>query len=92
MWGGFTMDFELIGNATDAFASPGPAGDIFTTTDTFTTWSIQDITLKGDVVTLASALQNSYAERVLSGKSLPISYGTYIYIYIYINATNSDRQ
>ena len=31
-----------------------------------------------DVVTLDSALQNSYAEHVLSGKSLPINYGTYI--------------
>ena len=32
----------------------------------------------GDVVSLDSALQNSYAEHVLSGKSLPINYGTYI--------------
>ena len=34
--------------------------------------------MTGDVVTLDSALQNSYAEHVLSGKSLPINYGTYI--------------
>ena len=32
----------------------------------------------GDVVTLDSALQNSYAEHVFSGKSLSINYGTYI--------------
>ena len=34
--------------------------------------------MTGDVVTLDSALQNSYAEHVLSGKSLPINYGTYV--------------
>ena len=68
MWGGFTMYFEIIGNATDAFASQGPVGSIFTATDTSTTWSIQDIRMTGDVVTFGSALQNSYAEHVLSGK------------------------
>ena len=31
-----------------------------------------------DLVTLDSALQNSYAEHVLSGKALPINYGTYV--------------
>ena len=29
MWGGFTMDFELIGNAADAFASPGASDAAF---------------------------------------------------------------
>ena len=29
-------------------------------------------------MTLDSALQNSYAEHVLSGKALPINYGTYV--------------
>ena len=78
MWGGFTMDFELIGNAEDAFASIGAGGDAFSAANTATNWSIQDIRITGDVVTLDSALQNSYAEHVLSGKSLPINYGTYI--------------
>ena len=39
---------------------------------------MSDVRLVGDVVSLDSALQNSYAEHVLSGKSLPINYGTYI--------------
>jgi hypothetical protein len=30
------------------------------------------------LVTLDSALQNSYAEHVLSGKNLPINYSTYV--------------
>ena len=79
MWGGFTMDFEIIGNATDAFIDGNSGSGLhFSTTNTSTTWSIQDIRMTGDVVTLDSALQNSYAEHVLSGKSLPINYGTYI--------------
>jgi hypothetical protein len=41
-----------------------------------------------DVVTLDSALQNSYAEHVLSGKALPINYSTYITQYQTI--TSSD--
>ena len=64
MWGGFTMDFEIIGNAEDAFASIGPPASAFTATTTSTTWSIQDIRMTGDVVTLDSALQNSYAEHL----------------------------
>ena len=39
---------------------------------------IQDVRLICDIVTLDSALQNSYAEHVLSGKALPINYGTYV--------------
>ena len=78
MWGGFTMDFELIGNADDAFVSPGATDAAFFAANTATKWSIQDIRMTGDVVTLDSALQNSYSEHVLSGKSLPINYGTYI--------------
>ena len=65
-------------NADDAFTSPKASDAIFTTANTATTWSIQDIRMTGDVVTLDSALQNSYAEHVLSGKSPPINYGTYI--------------
>ena len=64
MWGGFTMDFELIGNADDAFVSPGAADAAFFAANTATNWSIQDIRMTGDVVTLDSALQNSYAEHV----------------------------
>ena len=39
---------------------------------------LTDVRLVWDVVSLDSALQNSYAEHVLSGRSLPINYGTYI--------------
>ena len=41
-------------------------------------WKISDVQLKCDLVTLDNALGNSYAEHLLSGKALPINYGTYI--------------
>ena len=40
-------------------------------------WSIEDVQLKCDMVTLDSQLDNSYAEHLLAGKSIPISYTSY---------------
>ena len=71
------MEFEIIGDAAEAFAD-SVAGGHFLPIDTGNYWSMSDVRLVGDVVSLDSALQNSYAEHVLSGKSLPIDYGTYI--------------
>ena len=78
-WCPIMMEFEVVNNATDPIASPNNgAGSRFTTDNTSTSWQIQDVRIVCDVVTLDSALQNSYAEMVLSGKSLPINYSTYI--------------
>ena len=77
MWGGLVFEFEIISDKTEAFAD-GVAGGYFLPTDTGSDWSISDIRLTGDVVSLDSALMNSYSEHVLSGKSLPTNYGTYI--------------
>ena len=77
MWGGLVFEFELIGDKGDAFAE-GVAGGNFTPTDTGSDWAMSDVRLTSDVVVLDSALQNSYSEHVLSGKSLNIQYGTYI--------------
>ena len=71
------MEFEIISDPTEAFAD-SVAGGNFTPTDTGCSWAMSDVRLVGDVVTLDSALQNSYSEHVLSGKVLPINYGTYI--------------
>ena len=77
VWGGFVMEFEIISDPTEAFADSVIGGN-FTPTDTGCSWAMSDIRLVGDVVTLDSALQNSYAEHALSGKVVPINYGTYI--------------
>jgi hypothetical protein len=41
-------------------------------------WSITNVQVKVDVCTLDNALDNSYAQHLLSGKSLPISYNTFV--------------
>jgi hypothetical protein len=72
-----TFELEVVTNAEDPIISTGGA-EFNTTTNTSTSWTIKDVRIACDVVTLDSALQNSYAEHVLSGKALPINYSTYI--------------
>ena len=79
MWSPLMFEFEVVNGATDAIVGKGAdSGDAFTATSTSEAWQIQDIRVVCDLVTLDSALQNSYAEHVLSGKPLPINYGSYI--------------
>jgi hypothetical protein len=87
MWCPVTFEFEVVSGATDAIVSPAavPAGTtatdvVFRAANTSTNWQIQDARMIADVITLDSGLQNSYAEHVLSGKSLPINYSTYVSI------------
>ena len=75
-WCPIMMEFEVVNGTTDAIVSVG--GSDFTGTNTSTSWQIQDVRVVCDLVTLDSALQNSYAEHVLSGKNLPINYSTYV--------------
>ena len=70
-----TFELEVVTNPTDAIIGVG--GD-FTDTNTSTLWTIKDVRIVCDVVTLDSGLQNDYAQHVLSGKSLPINYSTYV--------------
>jgi hypothetical protein len=76
-WCPMMMEFEVVNGATDAIFSPISGNDI-NAGNTSTTWQIQDVRVVCDLVTLDSALQNSYAEHVLSGKNLPINYSTYV--------------
>ena len=73
--GGLTFELEVVTNPTDAIIGVG--GD-FTDTNTSTLWTIKDVRIVCDVVTLDSGLQNDYAQHVLSGKALPINYSTYV--------------
>jgi hypothetical protein len=75
-WCPLTFEFEVVSLATDPIVSTGSTD--FTVANTSVTWQIQDVRLICDIVTLDSALQNSYAEHILSGKALPINYGTYV--------------
>jgi len=49
----------------------------FSAANTSISWSIQNVEVKCDLVTLDNALNNSYTEHLLSGKSLPINYQTF---------------
>ena len=73
-----TMEFEIVNQSSDPIVKVGVAPSIFTADNTSNAWQIQDVRVICDVVTLDSALQNSYAEHVLSGKALPINYSTFI--------------
>ena len=81
MWCPLTLEFEVVSLATDpllvAAAGRNDAGDPVSG-ELSGSWQIEDVQIKCDLVTLDSALQNSYAEHVLSGKALPLNYSTYI--------------
>ena len=74
-WGGIILEFEVVGTATDVIVDK-VFGATFGATST--SWSLTDVRILADVVTLDSALQNSYASHVLSGNTLPIDYNTFI--------------
>ena len=78
MWSPLMLEFEVVNGVTDAIAGGKGSFRYDPAVNTSSTWQIQDIRVVCDVVTLDSALQNSYAEHVLSGKALPINYGSYI--------------
>ena len=78
--GNVTIELELVMNANDPVVTPGvaePAG-VFTTANTSSDWSIENVQLKCDMVHLDSGLQNNYDDHVLKGGKLPIHYNTYI--------------
>ena len=52
--------------------------NLFTADNCSTNWSINNVQVKVDVCTLDNALDNSYAQHLLSGKSFPISYNTFV--------------
>jgi hypothetical protein len=80
-----TIEMELTSLATDPIVYPADiaagtgVGPLFlTAANTSNLWQIQDVQLKCDVCTLDNALDNEYAQHLLSGKSLPINYNTYV--------------
>jgi hypothetical protein len=76
-----TIEIELTSIQNDPVLWPADitAGSApFNTTNTSNSWQIQDVQLKCDLCTLDNALDNEYAQHLLSGKSLPINYNTYV--------------
>ena len=79
-----TIELEIVHDNTEPVVSVNTNGlNSFDITDgaggnTSTSWQIQNVQVKVDVVTLDNQLDNSYAEHLLSGKALPINYQTYV--------------
>jgi len=79
-----TIELELVNDPNEPIvsnSSPGANGfDPSNTTDanTSTSWALQNVQVKCDVVTLDNQLDNSYQQALLNGTRLPINYQTYI--------------
>ena len=74
-----TIELELVNDAVEPVLDYRAANQsTFTINNTSDKWQIINVMAKCDVCTLDNALDNSYAEHLLSGKSLPINYNTYI--------------
>jgi hypothetical protein len=74
-----TIELELDDSVMSPIVDPAADGaDTYTSTNTSTDWQIENVQVKVDMCTLDNALDNSYAQHLLSGKSLPISYNTFV--------------
>ena len=74
-----TIELELVDNAEEPIWSNNIAGtDAIVAANNSLVWSINNVQVKVDMCTLDNALDNSYAQHLLSGKSLPISYNTFV--------------
>ena len=76
-----TLEFEIVNNYADCIIAPttfNPVSGDFTTANTSTSWELQQFQIKCDVCTLDNALDNEYAQHLLSGKSLPINFATFV--------------
>ena len=72
----------MVNNFNDAILYPSATTSIdasqFLQNQCSNQWLISNVQVKCDLVTLDNGLENEYAAHLLSGKSLPISYDTYI--------------
>ena len=71
MYAPLCFEFELCNSSLDPIISGFAGCPIFTPDNTSSSWKIEDVRVICDVCTLDSALQNSYSEHVLQGKSTP---------------------
>ena len=68
----------MVNDSPDAIISALKDLRAFKADNTSVTWEIQNAQVKVDLLTIDNELNNSYAERLLSGKSLPINFTSYV--------------
>ena len=75
-----TIELELVNDNTEPVVSylTGSGSNAFSASNTSTSWALQNVQVKCDVVTLDNQLDNSYEQALLNGTRLPINYQTYI--------------
>ena len=79
-----TVELEIVSSNDDAVISPGKknphtTGDAeYDSTNTTTSWEIENVSLKCDVVTLDNSLNNEYTSLLLKGGALPLKYSTFV--------------
>ena len=73
-----TIELELVNSSNDPIVSALDDARPFTAANTSVSWQIQNVQVKCDMCTLDNGLDNQFAEHLLSGKSLPINYNTYV--------------
>ena len=82
------IELELLSNANDPIISVDDAALIINTSgvtginggtsNNSTSWRIENPQIKADICVLDNALNNEYAALLLSGKSLPINYSSFV--------------
>ena len=73
-----TFELELISNYTDPFVLNTMTTGVFTQQNTSNQWAISNVQARCDIIMLDNELENSYSQLLMSGKTLPINYSTYI--------------
>ena len=75
-----TLELELVNDSNDVIVSTldNSVTGVFKSDNTSLTWEIQNAQVKCDLLTLDNELDNSYAELLMSGKSLPINFTSYV--------------
>ena len=78
-----TIELLLVDDFADAVVSyfPTPVAgkeNIAAANTIFEDWAIENCEIKVDLCTLDNALDNSYANHLMQGKSLPINYSTFV--------------
>jgi hypothetical protein len=74
-----TIEIELVNQMTDPIITQHASSpDVAYQANISQTWAIQNVMVKADVITLDNTLDNEYAQHLLEGKTLPISYNTYV--------------
>ena len=84
-----TFEFEVCNNLYDPIISPDAPGwndtsvaaafGQFNLTGFSRSWQIENPVIKCDVCRMDNELENQFAQRFLSGQTIPISYSTFVY-------------